>query len=263
MKSLAEQLGLDETQAKVYLALLQLGPASVTEVTKTANVSRTLGYYALEKLGLYGLVDQAPGEGKKLRYVAQHPRQLLQHLRNKESSWRRQGDSVEKLLPDLVSMYKVAEKPTIRYQEGKKGVISIFEESFDAQNDILSILDVESWKSSELWDWAETYNKRRNRAKVKERILILDTKEGRAKVDAYSSSKTYTEYRWVKPEDVKDLLQFGGEINMYNNKVVIALLEKPNVMGIVIESKVLSNILRAMFELIWKQAEPVIFSKKK
>jgi sugar-specific transcriptional regulator TrmB len=62
MENLISQLGLDETEGKVYLALLELGPATVDEITKKAGINRTLGYYALEKLGWYGLVDRATGK---------------------------------------------------------------------------------------------------------------------------------------------------------------------------------------------------------
>jgi hypothetical protein len=51
-------------------------------------------------------------------------------------------------------------------------------------------------------------------------------------------------------------------MNIYDNKVMLALLKETKRMGVMIESTVLSNILRAMFELIWKDAEPVVFSSK-
>lgn len=37
----------------------------------------------------------------------------------------------------------------------------------------------------------------------------------------------------------------------------MALLKKPNQMGILIESSALANILKAMFELAWLVAVPV------
>ena len=91
---------------------------------------------------------------------------------------------------------------------------------------------------------------------MKERILLLDTPQGRAWIKNYRPSP-HTIYRWVTREQAKGLLEFGGELNIYDNKVVLALPRKAQRMIAVIESKVFSDILRAMFEIVWGVARPV------
>jgi len=259
MKHVLSQLGLDDTESGVYTSLLRLGESSVSEITKDAGITRTLGYHVLEKLGWYGLVNETKGRGKKRMYVAEHPRQILQFVKNKEKTWQNRVKKAEEILPDLLSLYRIDNKPVIRYQEGVKGVIALFEESLESTTTILSILDVESWKSSEFWDWAREYNRERNKRKIKEQILILDTVVGREWIKNYKGSRVYTEYRWVDPTDIKDIIQFGGEINVYEEKVMIAMLQQAKNVGIIIESTVLANILRSMFLIIWKQAEKIVF----
>ncbi|MBT3538569.1 hypothetical protein HOF40_04895 [Candidatus Parcubacteria bacterium] len=263
MQEIINKLGLEKTEAAVYTALLELGPSSVTEITKKAGVTRTLGYHVLEKLGWEGLVDESSGKNKKKIYVAQHPQQLVRYLNRKEKSWQKKVTQAKELLPDLVSLYKIGDKPTVRYQEGTRGVISLFEESLESKSEIISVLDVESWKTSEFWDWAKNYNRERNKKKIKERILILDTLAGRDWVKNYKGSRTFTVYKWIKPNDAIKLLQFGGELNVYDNKVMIAILEESKKMGIIIESAILANIIKAMYELVWDNAESVRFSRKK
>lgn len=261
MQKIIDKLGLDKSEAVVYTALLELGPSSVTEITKKAGITRTLGYHVLEKLGWYGLVDQVSSKSKKIIYTAKHPRFLLQHIKNKKNEWERNFQEVEGLLPELLSLYKFAEKPSIKFQEGKNGVINLFEESLESKTEILSILDVESWQKPELWDWARKYNRERNKRKIKERILILDTPVGREWIRNYRGSRSYTIYRWIEPSKALDMLRFGGELNIYENRVMIALLEQSKRMGILMESSILTNILRAMFELVWVNAKPVKFGK--
>ena len=82
---------------------------------------------------------------------------------------------------------------------------------------------------------------------------MLDTKKGREWMKYYKGSLKYTNYRWIKPEKLPGIKEFGGEINIYENKVVMALLKKPNLMGVMIESRALSNILKGLFELAWTQ----------
>ena len=49
-------LGFNKNEIKVYLALLKLGVSSVSEISKTSNVDRTLIYGILDKLIEKGLV---------------------------------------------------------------------------------------------------------------------------------------------------------------------------------------------------------------
>jgi hypothetical protein len=149
----------------------------------------------------------------------------------------------------------------MRYQEGVKGVVTLYEEKLLSSTDIVSVLDVESWKTPDFWDWAIEYHKRRTRHKVHERILLLDTHEGRAWVKEYKGKPTYTTYRWVKAEHAKKLLSFGGAIDTYDSSIMLSILDVSTPVGVIIENKTLANILRAMFDLAWEAAEPVVFKK--
>lgn len=253
---LLQNLGLDESEARVYHALLELGPATVSDITKKAGISRTLGYHVLEKLAVDGLVNRIAEAHTRLRYSANHPRTLLQFVTNRKNQWERRAKETEQLLPELISLYKVAEKPTIRYEEGANGIKRIFGETLESKTEILSILDIEGWDTPEFRGWGKDYNQERSRRKIHERILMLDTPAGRAWMKYYKGSFTYTEYRWIKPEQLPGILNFGGEINIYENKVAMALLKKPNLIGIAIESSALANILKGLFELAWTVAVP-------
>lgn len=259
-EKIIQELGLEETEAKVYLALLELGPATVSEITKKAGITRTLGYHVLEKLGWYGLVDQVSGRGAKIIFSAQHPQRLVQHIKNKKNQWQRTLEKVENQLPQLVSLYKIVDKPTIRYQEGVEGIKNIFEETLKSKSEILSIMDVDGWDVADFHSWAKKYNKERSEKKIHERILLLDTPIARNWLADYKGSFKYTDYRWIKKEQLKGIELFNGEINIFENKVVMALLKEPNRMGAIIESDALSTILRALFELTWNNVKS---SKKK
>ncbi len=246
--------GLTEVEAKVYLALLELGPATVSEVTKKASITRTLGYSILERLGWLGLVDTVSSKNKKIIYSAKHPRYLVQYLKNKQNSWRRKTEEMENRLPDLVSIYKTAGKPGIRYQEGDEGIKNIYDETLEAKDKILSILDIEGWIAPEFKNWMRDYNRKRCEKKIYEDVLILDTPEARDWMKNYLWDKKYTKHKWIKPEELPEIANFGGEINIYDNKVVMALLKKPERLAVIIESTPLSNILKALFRLAWNKS---------
>ncbi len=253
MANTTNNFGLDENEAKVYQALLELGPSTVSEITKKAGITRTFGYQILEKLSISGLVDRVSGKDVKIRYAAEHPRRLVQFIQSRKNQWDQRLKEIEQHLPDLISLYKVAEKPTVKYQEGVEGVKTIYSQTLDSQEEILSVLDIEGWDIKEFRQWGKEYNRERSIKKINERVLMLDTTRGRKWMKDYRGSFKYTHYRWIKPEQLKGLKEFGGDINIYENKVVMALLKKPNLMGVMIESSALANILKGLFELAWKQ----------
>lgn len=256
MEDLLKNIGLDDAEIRVYLALLELGPSTVTEITHKAGITRTLGYSVLEKLGWNGLVDSVSGKDKIQRYSAEHPRSLLLFCKNKKQEFERQMKGVEEHLPILVSLYKIAEKPIVRYQEGIAGLKNIYMETLDSKTEILSILDLEAFSKPELSKFGKSYVQERGKRRIHERLLILDTPNGRPWMNRYSGSFRYTHYRWVEPKQLPGIAEFGGELNIYENKVMIALMKKQSYMGIMIESGVLTNILKALFELAWVVGKP-------
>jgi len=255
-KEIIKKSGLDETETSVYSALLELGPSTVTEITKRAGITRTLGYSVLQKLGWQGLINQASGHGKKKIFSAEHPNRLKQLIKNKQNQWERNLKDIEESLPELVNIYKVAEKPTIRFQQGAEGLKNIYNETLESKSEILSILDIAGWEQAEYQQFARNYNKERSQRKIMERVLILDNEGGRKWFANYQGSLKYTNNRWIKPEQLPGISDFGGELNVYENKVVMALFKNAP-MGVLIESKVLANILRALFEMAWLSGIPI------
>lgn len=249
-------IGLDESEAKAYLALLELGPSTVTEITKKAGLHRTLGYHLMEKLSLQGLVNRV-GKGKKLHYVAEHPQILIRHLKNIQRTWEHRVEKAELTLPDLLSIYKLSGKPVLRFQQGLNAVKRMHEECLGANGDILSILDLESWHTPEFLDWAKMHNGERNRQKVKEKILLLDTPAARDWINHYRGSRIYTNYRWIDGSEADLLKGFGGELHIYNNALMFSILKNPQVVGVTIESSILAMITRTLFELAWKNSRSV------
>ena len=75
-------LGLSEKAARVYLAALELGEATIQELAKRAKVKRTTVYYLLGELEGVGalLVSR---RGKKDFYIAAEPRDVLRRARDR------------------------------------------------------------------------------------------------------------------------------------------------------------------------------------
>ncbi len=74
--------GLSDNEAKVYLAMLELGPAPVQEIAAKAGVNRPTAYVQIEALKKKHLAS-TQARGKKTFFIAETP-ENLESLLNKE-----------------------------------------------------------------------------------------------------------------------------------------------------------------------------------
>lgn len=263
-----KKIGLEETEANVYLALLKMGPSGASEIARQAGVSRTLCYHGLEKLGWMGLVDRSNPRGKITKFTASSPKYLVQYVKDKERVWKMREQQVRDKLPGLLDLYKIADKPSVRFQEGVEGMKSIYWETLESKETILGILNPKAWYSEELgiYKWGREYVRERGKRKIFERILLFDTPESRDWVKGkYMGADKFTEYRWIKPEDIPaQIKEFSGEINAYENKVMMSLFNvKSNLpSGIMIESEALASIIKVLHNMAWKHATLVVGKKR-
>ena len=83
IKRLLQDLGLEEKEAKVYLALLSLGETTATKISKKTNLDRTLIYQLGNKLIEKGLASYIIKNNVRY-FSAANPEKLVQDLKEKE-----------------------------------------------------------------------------------------------------------------------------------------------------------------------------------
>lgn len=116
-----QALGIEGKRAKVYLALLQAGTASASELAKLAKLKRPTVYDLLDELIAANLVTTGFA-GKMRTFSAADPENIAAELRRKLAS-------AEALMPDLKALYaQGASKPRVRYYEGVEGIKAVCED---------------------------------------------------------------------------------------------------------------------------------------
>jgi len=96
------KIGLNEKEAKVYLALLELGPATAYRIAPKAGIKRSIAYVVLENLQTKGLVSVVP-QGERRLFVADDPGKLLGEMEQRKELYKR-------FLPNLEALYSDASK---------------------------------------------------------------------------------------------------------------------------------------------------------
>lgn len=109
-----ERLDLKGRQAKVYLALLQLGSASAIEIAKYTKLKHPTVYDVLDLLREKQLVCETVS-GRRRLFSPEDPARLAE-IEN------RRKEALDAVLPDLYALYRGGEKrPRVHYYEGAEG----------------------------------------------------------------------------------------------------------------------------------------------
>src|SRR3989338_5753927 len=113
------EAGLTKNEAKVYLALLKIGSASASEITRKSGVHRVNVYDVVHRLIEKGLISMVTRSNKNY-YTASNPEELLKMIDNKK-------EIVQQSIPELLADYKNApEKQDVHYFKGPDGVITAY-----------------------------------------------------------------------------------------------------------------------------------------
>lgn len=229
-------LGLEEKEVLIYLALIELGEASVLEISRQSGVNRVSIYYILEKMKKAGRVTHSEKDGRDF-FMAVDPRLLL-------AQEKQYVKEFETMIPQFKSMMSADEdRPRVRFFEGIHGVKAVYADTLTAQTEILNYAN-----SQEVRDyWPEydlEYVARRAAKKIHLRGIAPDDEQGR-RVKAQDSDY-FREMRLIDPKK----LNFGNEIHIYNHKIaMVSFKDEP--FGIIIESRALTETQRSIFEMAW------------
>src|SRR3989344_6900127 len=103
-----EYLGFSPKEAKIYLALLELGEASVIGISKKAGIKRTTIYNLLPDMLKRGIVTAA-ARGQRKVYFVEDPRALKTDLVEKTKI-------IDSILPELSAIQNIIPyKPRITF----------------------------------------------------------------------------------------------------------------------------------------------------
>lgn len=238
------RFGLPEKEARIYLALMELGPSSVSEVAKRAKVPRTNTYHLLNALITRGLVSFHDRTSKMI-FVAEDPQRLVQMLKNQAEELMRYHEEAERLMPEFRSFYhKDDAKLHVRFFEGTEGLVSVYEDTLTAQTEILGYASVE-YQHNFFPGYFPAYYTRRTKLGISVRCFLADSAESRRikALDKLQMRKTYL---------VPEKFSISPEINVYDNKVAILSLKEK--FGAIIESKEVAEAFRNAFELALERA---------
>jgi len=235
------QVGLDAKESSVYLALLELGTATVHPIATKANIKRPTTYLILEQLTRKGLVSVIPRE-KKMMYTAESPEKIIQDLTKKQ-------ELVKRFLPNMMALYNAKkDKPQVLLFEGREGIAQVYDKIFASQEvDFFSTIRDVFKMFPEMPNWLKD---RVDKKHTKFREILTQTPDDLRYLTHIEQGEYYQSR--LAP---KNFHEFLTDSAIFGNNVAFFSFE-PQIFAVMISSKQISQSLRVLFELAWMAGEP-------
>lgn len=238
-----KNVGLSDKEARVYIAMLELGPANVFEIAAKAGINRPTTYVQIEALKKRGLASSQTREKKQL-FIAESPSQLEHIIELKNKELEQQKAELKAILPDLSALYNLGEeKPLVRYFEGKEGLLRMQEEFLKTKSgEILGVFSLDAVIAL-FPEHTDDYSTRRIKRKIPSKSIYTSAKGPVLKTTDEGSLRMS---KYVTPEK----LPFTADITIFGNNIAISSL-KGKIGGTIITNAEVASSFRALFNLVW------------
>ena len=239
-----KSIGLTENQAKVYLAGLELGPASILDLARVSGVKRTTIYSVMEELLAQDFFTTLKKEGKKL-YAAIDPDSLKHMILERH-------ETLTHNLPEFRALYSLSpSKPKVIFYEGAENIKKIMEEPLHilskgqlyyrinaGQKEMVEVVGQDWWKDLAI-------------KRVKKGLPI--------KVIADRISQPIPELVTTDPKALREIrfLPTNTHIpvreQIYGDRM--AIIDLRAMIALVIEDKNVADLHRVFFEALWDKCK--------
>ena len=234
--------GLSQREVKVYIALLNQGEMTASELSRKTGLIRTNTYDILNNLIKKGIVSYVIRNDKKYFHAAE-PEKLIDYIQTQEKDLEELKNDFIKILPDLEPVESSAERPVIEVYEGRGGFKTILamsvRESLKTKKEILGI-SVQQQKCRELGGpYHIRWYKDREKLKLKSRYLMS--------AEEKIIPVKYTQFKRL-PHSAKN----PNEIFIFGNVLTQFFFVGNLFTAIVIKNKEITDNYRNYFDFLWK-----------
>lgn len=233
-KEKLQKLGLSDKEAGVYLAVIELGPAVVSDIAKKAGVNRSTAYVVLEFLKKRGLINESDSKTAKL-YNPMPPEKLVDHFEELAKQYKELAGTAKEILPELKSIRKIKKQTEVTHKvyliEGYKNVQNVYEDTLSSLESIRA--------------YASTEGETEFQKDLKVQVIMPNTQTARNEI---AKSKELAKEAFFGP---KGKYAFAPEINIYDKKVVF--ISPTENFALIVESEDLAKTLKKSFNLAEKE----------
>ena len=238
-----KEIGLNDKESRVYLALLELEDALVSEISAKAKINRSLLYSILDSLAKKGIVTYILKNNVRY-YRAAEPHKMLAMLKEKEKI-------LNSIMPELVALHKPRKKmPIVEVLEGREGLKTIF-------NDVLRLkkewfaFNVPGKGPSTLGTTVHAFENERQRKGIRLNVIVMKTKQG------IKRGKQFAAMRNTKARCMPETFESPASNWIYGDRSVIIFWYKESPFAIRIIDKDLAESYKNHFRALWTVSKEI------
>lgn len=238
--SLLRSIGLNESEAKVYLTNLELGPSPAHILVKRSGFSRPATYQAIDMLIEKGLIMSVL-RGKRNVYIAESPDRLMSVGQVQVQNLQSKVNDLNSVLDSLKLMQR-GDRPVMRFVEGLDGLKMILQDIADTRPESTTeITNVDALRTIFSVEELKSVQGILSDLKSKGRALLAGNVQ---------FVRKGVEARVLKGNQ----FNFAGDFIAYGNKLAIVSY-KEKLIGVIIESAVIADTFRVLFDFAWMGAK--------
>jgi HTH-type transcriptional regulator, sugar sensing transcriptional regulator len=246
-KNFVEQLtnlGLTQGEAKVYLAMIQIGPSRVGKIVEISGVSQSKVYNVLDRLILKGLASYNIQDNIK-HFQSLEPSRLHEYIQRKEDEIRRQKEGITQIINDLSNNAYASKRSTSEIFAGERSLRSAY----------MTLLS-DSKKGDILRYFYPYPDAHENASPFYSRFYKYQKSKGLIERGIVNSDFKNSQHFKEIPRDVKLRhvnFPLPGTIDIFTDKLLI--IDWKTITGILITSSEIASIFVDYFDSIWKIAQ--------
>ncbi|MFH0969816.1 MAG: helix-turn-helix domain-containing protein [Patescibacteria group bacterium] len=239
-------LGLNEKEAKVYLALLSLEKATAYTVAVRSGLKKPTAYVILDNLVSKSFVLKTPYKEKHM-FLAKSPQECIALAKEKIST-------AEEILPELLAIQKkTEEKASVSYYEKIEGLkeiyrklVKIMKTKPESERNFVAFYAHQKDTPQFLQKYWIELNEEYKENKIKRRYIT----------SLHPSIKKYLEKEMIKNSGVelKALPErdYSSNISVEIFDSYVLIVSHRYIQGILIKNPDIADVMKQIFNLVWK-----------
>ncbi len=234
-------IGLNEKESKVYLALLELEDALVSEISEKTKINRSLLYSILTGMANKGTVTYILKNNMRY-YRAVEPQKLLSLMKEKEKT-------LTEMLPELIALHKPrAKKPIVEILEGREGLKTVLNDVIRVKKEWCAF-NVPGKGPEILGPLVHVFENERVKAGIQLNAIMMRSPQARERAKSFAKMK-HTKIRYMPKA-----YESPASSWIYGDRVAIVFWYKEFPFAIRIIDNDLAESYKNHFKLLWAASE--------
>src|SRR3989338_3092514 len=239
-----QRVGLTPGEAKIYLALLELGQSTTGPIVNKSKVSTSKTYKILERLENKGLVSHII-KRNIIHWSAANPKRILELTENQEKEILQRKKEVEEILPKLMKkIEQTKEKQEAEVYMGIKGMISVFNDETNylkEHNAVNYVIGVTKSYPKKIYDFFDRLETKKDNLLFKRKFLFGENARGTM---PFIEKSKFCEVKYLHYSSIVS-------INIYGETSFISIFSEEPIF-FVIKRKEIADSFLGYFKLLWK-----------